>query len=133
MQKRSTAEAPMVRMAHISKTFNQGSVNEKTVFTDFNLAIARGEFVSVIGSNGSGKTTMLNLLCGSLPSDGGEIEVAGKRIDRLREHQRSKIIGRVCQDPAKGTCAAHTLLENMVQADNRGRAYLLARGVNRRR
>ncbi|MDR1568869.1 MAG: ATP-binding cassette domain-containing protein [Oscillospiraceae bacterium] len=123
----------MVRMAGIHKTFNRDSVNERIVFTDFNLSIRRGEFLSVVGSNGSGKTTMLNILCGTIPQDGGAIEVSGANIDRLKEFERAKFIGRVFQDPSKGTCASLTILENMALADNKGRPYLLGRGVNRSR
>ena len=133
MQKQTAPDMPMVTMAHIHKVFGRGSVNEKTVFDDFNLSITRGDFVSVIGSNGSGKTTMLNLLCGSLPVDSGDILVDGKRMDKLREDQRAAFIGRVFQDPAKGTCASLTILENMALADNKGKHFFLQRGVNRKR
>jgi putative ABC transport system ATP-binding protein len=123
----------LVRMEHINKTYNPGSVHEKAMFRDFNLHVRKGAFVSVVGSNGSGKTTLLNLLCGSLPLDSGRIEVAGRRLDGLTEHRRSRIIGRVFQDPAKGTCASLTILENLALADNKGRPYGPGRGVNRRR
>ncbi|MDR2656854.1 MAG: ATP-binding cassette domain-containing protein [Oscillospiraceae bacterium] len=120
-------------MAGIRKTFNRDSVNERVVFTDFSLTLDRGSFVSVVGSNGSGKTTLLNVLCGSIPQDGGTVEIAGKNIDKLREHERSRFIGRVFQDPSKGTCASLTILENMALADNKGRPYWLGRGVPRKR
>lgn len=133
MQKQTVPDAPMVSMAHIGKVFGQGTVNEKTILSDFNLSINRGDFVSVIGSNGSGKTTMLNLLCGSLPQDGGTIEVAGRNIDKLKEYQRAAFIGRVFQDPSKGTCASLTILENMALAEHKGKHYFLSSGVNRKR
>lgn len=123
----------IVRMEQIGKTFHSGSVNEKTIFDGFNLNIREGEFISVVGSNGSGKTTLLNLLCGSISADVGRIIFRGKEISRLREHQRAKFIGRVFQDPSKGTCAALTILENMSLADNKGRTYNLTGGVNKRR
>ncbi len=132
MQNHAALE-PMVRMEHIRKTFNAGSVNERAVFDDFSLSISSGDFVSVIGSNGSGKTTLLNLLCGNIPVDGGTIRVNGRCVDRLSEHQRARFIGRVFQDPAKGTCASLTILENMSLADNKGRRYLLRGGVNKKR
>lgn len=125
--------APMVKMEHLKMAFQMGSVNENTVFTDFSLTIGKGDFVSVVGSNGSGKTTMLNLLCGSLVPDDGHIEVAGKSIDTLREHQRARFIGRVFQDPSKGTCASLSILENMALADNKGKRYLLGKSINRQR
>lgn len=133
MQKPQENSVPMVRMAHIAKVFGQGTVNEKTVFTDFSLTIGRGDFVSVIGSNGSGKTTMLNLLCGSLAQDSGTIEIAGQPVGGMKEHQRARFIGRVFQDPGKGSCGTLTILENMALADNKGRPFHLTAGVNRRR
>ncbi|NLG26000.1 MAG: ATP-binding cassette domain-containing protein [Clostridiales bacterium] len=123
----------MVRMAHIDKTYNPGSVHEKAMFRDFSLQVRRGDFVSVVGSNGSGKTTLLNLLCGSLPVDAGLIELGGRALTGLPEFRRSRFIGRVFQDPAKGTCGGMTILENMALADNKGRRYGLGRGVNRGR
>ena len=125
--------APMVRMEHIKKVFNPGSVNEKTVFDDFTMDVARGDFVSVVGSNGSGKTTMLNILCGSLPLDSGKVFVDGRDITKLKEHDRAKFIGRVFQDPAKGTCANLTILENFALADNKGKPFGLTRSVNKKR
>lgn len=124
---------PMVQMSHIRKVFNPGSVNEKTVFADFNLSIRKGEFVSVIGSNGSGKTTLLNILCGSIAADSGAVEVAGKNVTKLKEFERARFIGRVFQDPQKGSCASLTILENMALADNKGKHFFLTGGVNRRR
>lgn len=133
MQKPLVHDEYIVRMEQIGKTFNPGSVNEKTIFDGFNLNIREHEFVSVIGSNGSGKTTMLNLLCGSLAVDSGKILFRGKEINKLKEHQRAKFIGRVFQDPSKGTCAGLTIFENMSLADNKGRAYNLTGGVNKKR
>ncbi len=126
-------EEMLVRMEHMDKTYNPGSVHEKAMFHDFSLGIRKGDFVSVVGSNGSGKTTLLNLLCGSLPLDGGSIRLGERRIDGLPEYQRSRFIGRVFQDPAKGACGELTILENMALADNKGKWYGLTRGVNRGR
>lgn len=133
MQRLIAPDVPMVRMQNIHKTFNPDSVNERTVFAGFSLTIWQGDFVSVIGSNGSGKTTLLNLLCGSVAADRGCVEVAGECVDRLKEFQRARFIGRVYQDPAKGTCANLTILENIALADNKGKPYWLGNGVNRRR
>jgi putative ABC transport system ATP-binding protein len=125
--------ANCVSMQHIYKTFNPNSVNEVVLFRDFNLDIPKGQFVSVVGSNGSGKTTVLNLLCGSIPVDSGTVFVNGKDITRFKEYQHSKMIGRVFQDPAKGTCPELTILENMALADNKGKSFSLSRGVNKKR
>lgn len=127
----SSAET-FVRLEHIHKTFNKGSVNEVVLFTDFCLTIGKGEFVSVVGSNGSGKTTMLNILCGTTEIDSGRIYVKDREIGKMREHQRASFIGRVFQDPSKGTCPSLTILENMSLADSKGRRYGLTPGVNKR-
>lgn len=123
----------MLKLENICKTFNIGTVNESTLFSNFNLEIAKGEFISVIGSNGSGKTTMLNLICGSIPLDSGNIIVQGQNINKLKEYQRSKFIGRVFQDPAKGTCPSMTILQNMAMADNKGKAFNLTAGIDKKR
>ncbi len=127
------SESSFVEMRHIYKTFNKGSVNESVLFTDFSLSVRKGSFVAVVGSNGSGKTTMLNLLCGSIPVDGGAVFIDGSDITALPEYRRSAFIGRVFQDPAAGTCPKLTVLENMSLADNKGGKFGLGRGVNRRR
>lgn len=132
-QKLTGPDDPMVQMRNIYKTFNAGSVNERSVFHDFSLSIQQGEFAAVVGSNGSGKTTLLNLLCGSVPPDGGEIEVAGERVAKQKDHRRARRIGRVFQDPSKGTCGTLTVLENMSLADHKGKHYSLQSGVNRKR
>ena len=123
----------MLKLENICKTFNIGTVNESTLFSNFDLEIKKGEFISVIGSNGSGKTTMLNLICGSIPLDRGNIVVQGQNINKLKEYQRSRFIGRVFQDPAKGTCPSMTILQNMSMADNKGKAFNLTAGINKKR
>ena len=123
----------MLKLENICKTFNIGTVNESTLFSNFNLEIKKGEFISVVGSNGSGKTTMLNLICGSIPLDRGNIVVQGQNINKLKEYQRSRFIGRVFQDPAKGTCPSMTILQNMSMADNKGKAFNLTAGINKKR
>ena len=93
----------------------------------------RLEFVSVVGSNGSGKTSMLNIICGSIDADYGQILVNGEDITRKKDFLRQRKIGRVYQDPAKGTCPSMTILENMSIADNKGKVYGLERGVKKSR
>ena len=126
-------EAGFVSLRHICKTFNPGSASEVVLFTDFNLEVGWREFLTVIGGNGSGKTTMLGLICGGVAADSGEVFLDGRDISRLKEHERARVIGRVFQDPAKGTCPGLTILENMALADHKGTSYGLAPGVNRAR
>ncbi|MBQ2775933.1 MAG: ATP-binding cassette domain-containing protein, partial [Peptococcaceae bacterium] len=123
----------MLKLENICKTYNLGTVNETTLFTNFNLEVKKGEFISVIGSNGSGKTSILNMICGSIPIDSGRILVQGQDITRMKEHQRSKFIGRVFQDPAKGTCPSMNILQNMAMADNKGKPFNLTAGINKKR
>lgn len=123
----------MIEFSDIVKKFNVGTPDETTLFDKFNFSVEKGEFVSVVGSNGSGKTTMLNLLCGSLPIDGGKIELGGKDISKLTEFSRAKRIGRVFQDPQKGSASNLTILENMALADNKNKRYLLTPAINKKR
>jgi putative ABC transport system ATP-binding protein len=123
----------LVEMRHIDKTFNEGTISEVALFRDFNLSIRKGAFVSVVGSNGSGKTTVLNILCGSVVPDAGEVAIGGKEVGRLSEFRHSRFIGRVFQNPAAGTCPGLTILENMSLADNKGKRFSLSPGVSRRR
>lgn len=103
------------------------------LFQDFNLTVEQGEFVSVVGSNGSGKTSMLNVICGSIPVDSGSILINGKDITNMSEYKRLANIGRVFQNPARGTCPTMTIMENMSLADNKGKSYNLGRCVNKKR
>ena len=121
----------MLELVNVNKNYNPGSVNELCLFKDFNLKVADSEFVSVVGSNGSGKTSMLNIICGSIDIDSGKILVNGKDISKQKDFIRQRRIGRVYQDPSKGTCPSMTILENMSIADNKGKPYNLGRGVNK--
>ena len=123
----------MLELKHIHKYYNAGTVNEMCLFQDFNLTIKDRQFVSVVGSNGSGKTSMLNLICGSIPLDDGQIFVGGKDITRMPEYKRQRRIGRVYQNPALGTCPSMTILENMSLADNKGKSFNLRPGTSRQR
>ncbi len=121
----------MLELKGIWKNYNPGSVNELCLFQDFNLTVRDGEFVSVVGSNGSGKTSLLNIICGSIEIDRGQILADGTDIGRQKDFLRQRRIGRVYQDPSKGTCSGMTILENMSLADNKGKPYNLGRGVNK--
>ena len=123
----------MLELKHINKYYNAGTVNEMCLFDDFSLTVKDHQFVSVVGSNGSGKTSMLNLICGSIPLDDGRILISGQDITRMPEYKRQRRIGRVYQNPAMGTCPSMTILENMSLADNKGKAFNLRRGTNRQR
>ena len=123
----------MIELKNINKTFGRGTVNEQVLFTDFNLTVNDNEFISVIGSNGSGKTTMLNIICGSVPFDSGDIVINGTSVARMKEFKRYKRIGRVYQNPALGTCPAMTILENMAMADNKGKTFGLSAGTSKKR
>lgn len=123
----------MLELKNISKIYNQGTITETCLFKDFNLTVQDGEFVSIVGSNGSGKTSMLNIICGSIPIEGGEICIDGRRINGLSEYKRYRSIGRIFQNPAVSTCPDLTLLENMALADNKGQRFGLQFGVSKRR
>ena len=123
----------MLELKDINKYYNPGTVNEMCLFDNFNLTIHDQEFVSVVGSNGSGKTSMLNIICGSIPLDSGKILINDKDITNIPEYKRLSHIGRVYQNPAMGTCPNMTILENMSLADNKGKAYNLLRGTNKKR
>jgi putative ABC transport system ATP-binding protein len=123
----------MIEIRHIHKFYNQGTVNEMCLFEDFSLTIGDGEFVSVVGSNGSGKTSLLNLICGSIPVDSGTILINGKDITNMPEFMRSRFIGRVYQNPAAGTCPNMTILENMSMADVKDKSFNLSPGTAKER
>ena len=122
----------MLQLKNIHKYFNPGSVNEMCLFRGYDLTVNEGEFVSVVGSNGSGKTSMLNIICGSIDVDLGQVVMNGEDITNQKEFTRLRSIGRVYQNPAKGTCPSMTILENMSIADNKGKRYGLGGGLNRK-
>ena len=123
----------MLELKGIHKYYNPGTVNEMCLFQNFNLTIDKGEFVSVVGSNGSGKTSMLNIICGSIPVEGGQILINGSDITKQKEFKRNQRIGRVYQNPAMGTCPSMTILENMSMADHKGKFFGLSMGTNKSR
>ncbi len=123
----------MLELRHVRKIYNPGTVREMCLFEDFSLTVARGQFLSVVGSNGSGKTSLLNILCGSVPVESGGVFLDGRDITRDREHVRARRIGRIYQNPAMGTCAGMTILENLSLADSKDKRMGLRRGVDRAR
>lgn len=123
----------MLELRDVNKYYNPGTVNEMCLFEDFNLTIQEEEFVSVVGSNGSGKTSMLNIICGSIPLDKGKIIINDVDITNMPEYKRQRQIGRVYQNPAMGTCPSMTILENMSLADNKAKSFNLRLGTNKSR
>ena len=123
----------MLELKNITKIYNPGTINEMCLFDYFSLTLNDGEFLSIVGSNGSGKTSMLNIICGSIPTDGGTIEIGGQNVGKMRDYQRARRIGRVYQNPAMGTCPSMTILENMSLADNKGKPFGLGFAVKKKR
>jgi len=108
-------------------------VTEQCLFDKFSLSVEDGQFISIVGSNGSGKTSLLNIICGSIPVESGDVLVGGESISRKKDFQRYSTMGRVYQNPAMGTCPNLTMLENLSLADNKGKAFGFSRGVNKKR
>ena len=123
----------MLELKNIYKKFNAGTIDEKVLFEDFNLHIKPGEFVAIVGSNGSGKTTALNIISGDVKPDSGLVILDGKDITKQKNYQRAAKIARVFQNPSMGTSPSMTIMENMSIADNKGRCYGLTKGLNTKR
>ena len=121
----------MLDLHSIYKTFNAGTVNEKTALNGLNLHLNEGDFVTVIGGNGAGKSTMLNMIAGVYPIDSGKIEIDGVNISREPEYKRAKYIGRVFQDPMRGTAANMEIQENLAMALRRGKSRGLGWGIKK--
>lgn len=122
----------MLEIKNVYKTFNAGTVNEKVALKGLDLTLEDGDFVTVIGGNGAGKSTMLNAVAGVWPVDMGKIIIDGKDVTRLSEHQRAKYIGRVFQDPMMGTAATMQIDENLALAARRGLARTLKIGITKK-
>ena len=119
----------MLEIKNVYKTFNAGTVNQKVALNGLNLTLEDGDFVTVIGGNGAGKSTMLNAVAGVWPIDMGKILIDGKDITRLPEHKRARYIGRVFQDPMMGTAATMGIDENLALASRRGQSRTLRAGI----
>ncbi|WP_026891238.1 ABC transporter ATP-binding protein [Lacrimispora aerotolerans] len=119
----------MLDIKNVKKTFNINTINEKKALNGINLHLNEGDFVTVIGGNGAGKSTTLNMIAGVYPIDSGKIEIDGVNISRFPEYKRAKYIGRVFQDPMMGTAAGMEIQENMALAYRRGKERGLAWGI----
>ena len=106
----------MLKISNISKTFNPGTINEKKALTDVSLQLEKGDFVTILGSNGAGKSTLFNAIAGTFPVDKGTITLDGRNITSLPDYKRSKFIGRMFQDPLRGTAPSMTIEENLALA-----------------
>ncbi|MBL4932030.1 ABC transporter ATP-binding protein [Clostridium paridis] len=123
----------MLAVKNLYKIFNKNTVNEHSVFENFNFEVNEGDFVAIIGSNGAGKSTLLNLVGGSLDGDSGSIIIDNKEMINFPEYKRSKLIGRVYQSPSMGVSPNMTILENLSMADNKGRKFGLTFAIDKKR
>ncbi|MGI6267321.1 MAG: ABC transporter ATP-binding protein [Candidatus Metalachnospira sp.] len=121
----------MLKIDNAVKIFSQGTPNEHKALNSLSLNLKRGEFVTIVGSNGAGKSTMFNAICGNFLLDSGKIEVDGKDITFMKEHKRAAFIGRVFQDPMKGTAPNMTIEENLALAYSRSRRGPLGMAVKK--
>ena len=121
--------AEMLKLDNIHKTFNPGTINEKIALNGVNLTLNEGDFVTVIGGNGAGKSTTLNAIAGVWPIDSGKIYIGGDDVTKLSEHKRAKYLGRVIQDPMTGTATTMSIEENMAIAARRGEKRGLSWGI----
>jgi putative ABC transport system ATP-binding protein len=122
----------MLEIKNLSKVFNKNTVNENIVFNDLNLKLEKGDFVTIIGSNGAGKSTLLNIVAGSIEEDKGIINLDGNILSGIPEYKRAGSIGRVFQDPTKGTAPDMTILENLSMAFNKGKTFGLTPGISKK-
>ena len=121
----------MLEIKNVRKTFNAGTVNEKVALNHLNLTLNDGDFVTVIGGNGAGKSTMLNAVAGVFGVDAGQILIDGVDVTHLPEYKRAKYIGRVFQDPMMGTAATMQIVENLALAARRGKCRTLRSGISK--
>ena len=121
----------MLKMNNITKTFNSGTVDERVALDHLSLTLRDGDFVTVIGGNGAGKSTMQNAICGTWQPDEGSIELDGVNVSSLPEYKRARYLGRVYQDPMMGTSAGMEIEENLALAERRGRHHTLRPGIRR--
>lgn len=123
----------LLQLNQIYKVFNEGTPDEKIAINHVNLALKPGDFVTVIGSNGAGKSTLLNIIAGRLVPDLGQVVIADKDVTAMKEHKRSRLIGRVFQDPMAGTAPSMTIEENLAIAYSRTSHRFLKMGVSKKK
>lgn len=123
----------MLEITNISKTFAKGTVNEHTALENINLSLNNGDFVTIVGSNGAGKSTLFNLICGTYLQDCGKITLDSRDISFMPEHKRAKLIGRVFQDPMKGTAPNMTIEENLALAYSRAGSGFFSQAVGKKK
>lgn len=123
----------VLQLNRIHKIFNEGTPDEKVALGDVNLTMNPGDFVTVIGSNGAGKSTLMNMISGVLTPDTGEVIIDDKDVTKVSEYKRSKLIGRVFQDPMAGTAPTMTIEENLAMAYSRNKSRTLKKGVTKKR
>lgn len=121
----------MLKITNVQKTFNPGTVNAKTALNGLNLTLNEGDYVTVIGGNGAGKSTMLNAIAGVWKPDCGTVEIDGVDVTSIPEHKRAKFLGRVFQDPMKGTAPDMEIAENLAIAARRGEKRKLVWGIKK--
>lgn len=122
----------MLEIRNVTKVFNPGTVNEKVALNNFSLTLKDGDFVTVIGGNGAGKSTMMNAIAGVWMIDSGQIIIDGEDVTKLSEHKRAKFLGRVFQDPMTGTAATMGIEENLALAKRRGHRRTLRPGIGKK-
>ncbi|AMQ06956.1 MULTISPECIES: ABC transporter ATP-binding protein [Sporosarcina] len=123
----------MLKLSQINKLFNEATPDEKVALDQINLTLNPGDFMTVIGSNGAGKSTMLNMISGALSPDFGVIEIASNDVTKMPEYKRSQMIGRVFQDPMAGTAPTMTIEENLAMAYSRNKKRVLKKAVDKKR
>lgn len=122
----------MLQIKDVTKVFNPGTVNEKLALDHFSLTLENGDFVTIIGGNGAGKSTMMNAIAGVWPVDSGQIIIDGTDVTKLSEHKRAAFLGRVFQDPMTGTAATMGIEENLALAKRRGKKRFLGPGITKK-
>ena len=122
----------MLELKNVKKTFNRGTINEKKALEGIDLQMNPGDFITVIGGNGAGKSTMLNMIAGVYPVDSGAIVIDGKNVTRQPDYKRAAYLGRVFQDPMMGTAADMEIQENLAMAYRRGKRRGLKWGISKK-